>query len=85
LKKEGNRKSPFVKGDLEGFSTARHGFDETLRQQNGEREKRRTQRMASLCQDWLERSLTLKLSPENRIVYAVDRLKGGLYILELTV
>jgi hypothetical protein len=22
---------------------------------------------------------------ENRIVYAVDRLKGGLYILELTV
>jgi len=41
--------------------------------------------MASLCQDWLERSLTLKLSPENRIVYAVDRLKGGLYILELTV
>jgi hypothetical protein len=26
----GNRKSPFVKGDLEGFSTAQHDFDETL-------------------------------------------------------
>jgi hypothetical protein len=26
----GNRKSPFVKGDLEGFSSAQHDFDETL-------------------------------------------------------
>ena len=26
-----NRKSPFVKGDLEGFSAAKHHFDETLR------------------------------------------------------
>jgi hypothetical protein len=30
LKKGGNRKSPFVKGDLEGFSSAQHDFDETL-------------------------------------------------------
>jgi hypothetical protein len=26
----GNRKSPFVKGDLEGFLSAQHDFDETL-------------------------------------------------------
>ena len=30
FKKGGNRKSPFVKGDLEGFSSAQHDFDETL-------------------------------------------------------
>ena len=30
LKKGGNRKSPFVKGDLEGFSFAQRDFDETL-------------------------------------------------------
>jgi hypothetical protein len=40
--------------------------------------------MASLYQD-SKKSLTLKLSLENRIVYAVDRLKGGFYIRELTV
>jgi hypothetical protein len=32
LKKGGNRKSPFVKGDLEGFSSAQHDFDKTLTQ-----------------------------------------------------
>jgi len=26
--KGGNRKSPFVKGDLEGFPSAQHHFDE---------------------------------------------------------
>ena len=31
LKKGGNGKSPFVKGDLEGFSSAQHDFDETLK------------------------------------------------------
>jgi len=31
FEKGGNRKSPFVKGDLEGFSSAQHDFDETLR------------------------------------------------------
>jgi hypothetical protein len=30
FEKRGNRKSPFVKGDLEGFSSAQHYFDETL-------------------------------------------------------
>ena len=30
FEKGGNRKSPFVKGDLEGFSSAQHDFDETL-------------------------------------------------------
>jgi hypothetical protein len=30
FEKKGNRKSPFVKGDLEGFSSAQHYFDETL-------------------------------------------------------
>jgi hypothetical protein len=29
LFKVGNKKSPFVKGDLEGFSSAQHDFDET--------------------------------------------------------
>jgi hypothetical protein len=29
FEKGGNRKSPFVKGDLEGFSSAQHDFDET--------------------------------------------------------
>jgi len=30
FEKGGNRKSPFVKGDLEGFSSAQHDFDETM-------------------------------------------------------
>jgi hypothetical protein len=30
FEKGGNRKYPFVKGDLEGFSSAQHDFDETL-------------------------------------------------------
>jgi hypothetical protein len=30
FEKGGNRKSPFVKGDLEGFSPPQHDFDETL-------------------------------------------------------
>jgi hypothetical protein len=30
LNKGGDRKSPFVKGDLEGFSSAQHDFDGTL-------------------------------------------------------
>jgi hypothetical protein len=30
FEKGGNRKSPFVKGDLEGFSSAQHDMDETL-------------------------------------------------------
>ena len=29
--KRGDRKSPFVKEDLEGFSSAQHDFDETLK------------------------------------------------------
>ena len=32
FEKEGNRKSPFVKGDLEGFSSAQHDLDETRRE-----------------------------------------------------
>jgi hypothetical protein len=31
FEKGGNRKSPFVKGDLEGFSSAQHDIDETLK------------------------------------------------------
>jgi len=35
FEKGGNRKSPFVKGDLEGFSPAQHHFDETLMKWRG--------------------------------------------------
>jgi hypothetical protein len=34
FEKGGNRKSPFVKGDLEGFSSSQHDFDVTLDETN---------------------------------------------------
>jgi hypothetical protein len=37
-KKRGNRKSPFVKGALEGFSSGQHDFDETPARRHGEEE-----------------------------------------------